>query len=164
MSGGRAPYQKGCSRCQEVKPLEAFQDSARGLHGKHSICKACQAAYARLTYYDRTPGRTRQRPLGDNLAEYIQHRIEIEDRGYETPCWIWQLGLTPKGYARRRLPGETRMTFVHRASYQMKHGQVPDDLVIDHLCQQKSCVNPDHLEPVTIGENLRRYWRQTETA
>jgi hypothetical protein len=44
----------------------------------------------------------------------------------------------------------------HRAVWELLVGQLPDDLQIDHLCRRHSCVNPDHLEPVTMAENKRR--------
>lgn len=44
----------------------------------------------------------------------------------------------------------------HRAVYETFVGDIPDGMVLDHLCRTPSCVNPDHLEPVPQGENLRR--------
>jgi hypothetical protein len=44
----------------------------------------------------------------------------------------------------------------HRFAYLEFVGPIPDGLVLDHLCRNKKCVNPDHLEPVTNAENLRR--------
>lgn len=44
----------------------------------------------------------------------------------------------------------------HRYVYESIRGPIPEGLVLDHLCRNTSCVNPDHLEPVTYGENFRR--------
>jgi hypothetical protein len=44
--------------------------------------------------------------------------------------------------------------------YEQKHGPIPDELELDHLCEVRNCGNPDHLEPVTPGENQRRTWRR----
>lgn len=78
-----------------------------------------------------------------------------EDRGYTTPCWIWQLA--PKssaGYGTVWLRG--RETLAHRAMYEQEIAPIPPGLVIDHLCRQTRCVNPSHLEAVTPTVNQRR--------
>ena len=49
-----------------------------------------------------------------------------------------------------------KMTLAHRLLYEMMVGPIPDGYHIDHLCKNVTCVNPDHLEPVTPGENARR--------
>ena len=64
-------------------------------------------------------------------------------------CWEWQAVKT-KGY------GIFRGNQAHRWAYQQWCGQIPEGLVIDHLCKNPGCVNPDHLEAVTQRENLRR--------
>lgn len=73
-----------------------------------------------------------------------------EDRGYRTPCWIWDLHLDEGGYGRTGTGG------AHRAVYQERVGPIPEGLQLDHLCRVRNCVNPDHLEPVTHTENMRR--------
>lgn len=50
----------------------------------------------------------------------------------------------------------------HRLTYEFARGPIPEGLVIDHLCRNRACCNPDHLEPVTPGENIRRGARKTE--
>lgn len=81
----------------------------------------------------------------------------IADRSMPIPecgCIIWLGPLTPKGY------GQTTWNFkhrpVHRLAYELAKGPVPDGLVLDHKCRVRSCCNPDHLEPVTNRENIRR--------
>ncbi len=68
-------------------------------------------------------------------------------------CWIWQ-GATDSGYARANIG--RRNYRVHRLLYEAIVGPVPAGLHLDHLCRVRSCVNPDHLEPVTAQENIRR--------
>ena len=69
-------------------------------------------------------------------------------------CWIWQLKTTKQGYARDRFNG--RQCLVHKKHYEDKYGPVPDGRELDHTCEVKACVNPDHLEPVPHTINVRR--------
>lgn len=85
---------------------------------------------------------------------YIEARVSVEDRGYSSPCWIWQLGLTEKGYGCCTWGGKHSRS--HRIAYIGFVGPLSDDLQIDHLCRVKSCCNPEHLEAVTNAENQRR--------
>lgn len=92
---------------------------------------------------------TKQR---DSITTDLWHE---EDRGYETPCWIWNGAPQSKaGYCRVHLRSGTRLA--HRASYEQFVGPIPEGLQLDHLCRVPSCVNPEHLEPVTHAENGRR--------
>lgn len=92
----------------------------------------------------------------------ISPRALPEDRGYDTPCWIWQLAIHDNGYgaanvpAHMREPGQYQQTTAHRLAYIEANGPIPADLVVDHLCRQRDCVNPDHLEVVTQQVNTRR--------
>lgn len=71
-------------------------------------------------------------------------------------CWLWTGGHNGLGYGRFQLGRRGRLVYAHRYSYELAKGAIPDDLVIDHLCRTSACVNPDHLEPVTIRENHMR--------
>jgi hypothetical protein len=77
-----------------------------------------------------------------------------EDRGYETPCWVWQRFINPAGYGMKRVGPATRLA--HRVYYVARFGAVPEGLELDHLCRVRACVNPDHLEPVTKRVNILR--------
>lgn len=72
-----------------------------------------------------------------------------------SPCWIytgnWQDG---RGYKKMRVNG--RSLYVHRVTYVIANGPIPEGLVLDHKCRQRSCCNPEHLEPVTVRENTLR--------
>lgn len=70
-------------------------------------------------------------------------------------CWLWNAAIFPStGYAAIQHRG--RSICAHRVGYEALVGPVPDGLELDHKCRVRSCVNPDHLEPVTHVENLRR--------
>lgn len=68
-------------------------------------------------------------------------------------CWVWT-GTSYEGYGYIRRAGVTQR--VYRWAYVTFVGPVPDGLELDHLCRNRSCVNPEHLEPVTHDENMRR--------
>lgn len=78
-------------------------------------------------------------------------RIEPEPN---SGCWLWIGGLFSNGYAAFWWGGRTGRG--HRYSYIQKYGPIPEELVLDHKCRVRSCVNPDHLEAVTVAENIRR--------
>jgi hypothetical protein len=83
--------------------------------------------------------------------------IERWREGYvvQGDCWIWTGYRDPKGYARFR-DDEGRKVCVHRFAYEAMRGQIPQGLVLDHLCRSPGCCNPDHLEPVTNAVNVQR--------
>lgn len=64
-------------------------------------------------------------------------------------CWVWT-GTVHKGYGRYSGQG------AHRLAYELLVGPIADGLELDHLCGNTLCVNPQHLEPVTRMENMRR--------
>lgn len=75
---------------------------------------------------------------------------EIESGG----CWIWKGGTHARGYA--RIGHNMQRYYAHRVSYELHFGPIPNNLTIDHLCRNKACVNPAHLEAVSIRTNLLR--------
>ena len=84
---------------------------------------------------------------------YILTRVTLNDNG----CWIWQMGLGAHGYAAIGIGQRALGTGVgHRVAYTLFKGPIPDGLTIDHLCNVRACLNPDHLEAVTQEENNRR--------
>lgn len=71
-----------------------------------------------------------------------------------TGCWDWTASKNAGGYGTFWKDGGSRKA--HRVAYEYHVGKIPDDLQIDHLCRNRICCNPSHLEPVTLQENIRR--------
>lgn len=69
-------------------------------------------------------------------------------------CWNWTASTNSRGYGTWAVQQNTKLA--HRVAYTALVGEIPDGLTIDHLCRNKLCVNPAHLEAVTLEENLRR--------
>jgi HNH endonuclease len=84
-----------------------------------------------------------------DLARFLA-KVEITTEG----CWQWNAATNNQGYGHFRYKSSTCQA--HRISYTFFVGQIPDGAVIDHLCRNRSCVNPSHLEPVTQRVNVLR--------
>jgi hypothetical protein len=69
-------------------------------------------------------------------------------------CWLWFGAPTAAGYGLLSVNNQRRYT--HVIAYELAKGPVPPTLVVDHLCRNPCCINPDHLEAVTQRENIAR--------
>lgn len=116
------------------------------------------------------PNRERQLSPGPNrlgresAMHHVTHRLELDEatrtrfaakyRIDENGCWTWTRPLGTGGYA--TFWDGTKTVRAHRFSYRSSVGEIPEGLVLDHLCRVRHCVNPDHLEPVSPRENALR--------
>jgi hypothetical protein len=69
-------------------------------------------------------------------------------------CWLWLGALTKDGYGMITI--KNKQYYTHILLYEFTKGQIPEGLVLDHLCRNPCCCNPDHLEAVTQAENVAR--------
>lgn len=102
----------------------------------------------------RKNGKARPRkplPTGVSYAERFLGKVAPNA---SNGCWEWAGHRAPTGYGQVNRNGVT--AYAHRVAYELAVGPIPDGLHLDHLCRNPPCVNPAHLEPVTVGENHRR--------
>lgn len=85
-----------------------------------------------------------------SLADRLWAKVEKTDG-----CWLWRGSLRPDGYGQIAMkPGAPKLA--HRVAYELAKGPIPAGLTLDHLCRNRACVNPDHLEPVDNRTNTLR--------
>lgn len=87
-------------------------------------------------------------------APIIRLLSKIETCEDLAACWKWRGSVSELGYGAFWFDGAMRPA--HRVTYELLIGPVPDGLELDHLCRNRGCVNPSHVEPVTHQENCAR--------
>lgn len=93
----------------------------------------------------------------DDLPARMAEKITVTPAG----CWQWTGAVQSKGYGSIGQGGRSFLT--HRVAYELLVEQIPAHLQIDHLCRNKRCCNPLHLEPVTAQVNCSRTPRARKT-
>lgn len=78
------------------------------------------------------------------------------DRRGPDECWPWIGALNDSGYG--AIWDGTRLVYAHRLSWMLHGGTIPDKFQVDHLCRNRACVNPAHLDIVTHIDNVYRGW------
>jgi hypothetical protein len=91
-------------------------------------------------------------PVQDRLDKFIFKDL--------SGCWIWLGSCDRNGYGVFTYYGKH---MAHRFIYEWYVGPIPDGLDLDHLCKNKSCVNPEHVEPVTRQVNIQRKYERRGT-
>ena len=105
-------------------------------------CKIC----LNITYKRRKLGLS---PKRVSLQERFMQKVSISTDG----CWEWQASKN-LGYGKFKYKGEMRLA--HRVSYEIFIKEIPSGLVVDHICYNRGCVNPDHLQLLTVKQNSSR--------
>lgn len=105
-------------------------------------------------------GHYRQLRLGEPLHELraqLPATASLEQRLWDKverlhDCWEWRGATSDTGYGQFRVKGKT--LYVHRVSWEIAGGHLADDVVIDHMCHNRICVRPEHLQAVTHKQNI----------
>jgi hypothetical protein len=119
------------------------RDTSKGGHGH------CGMHYARVRRGTPAGGPGYLQRPGRTLAERLEDFTDNTGPG----CWEWT-GALRNGYG--VLGDGAKVLYAHRVAYELAHGPIPAGKVIDHLCVNRSCVRPAHMDVVTRGENNRR--------
>jgi len=130
------------------QPSEADDRTTEVAEGDRTLLYRLQGASSRDI--DRDTGRFLP---GDTAARFWT-QVERSDG-----CWLWRGHRNRDGYGQFKVtdrPGHYRTVRAHRWAWEATHGPVPAGLTLDHLCGETACVRPDHLDPCTNAENLRR--------
>ena len=90
-------------------------------------------------------------PYGLSLMERFMRKMIPEPN---SGCWLWTECVGNGGYGCMAVGADRQGA--HRVAYELFKGPIPKGMDLDHLCRVHCCCNPDHLEPVTRKENLRR--------
>jgi hypothetical protein len=127
-----------CRSCKLDKPLEEYYkySDGRTKDGRRSKCRSCMTN-------GMPPGPIPMDPL-------TRHTVD------KNGCHIWSGAVHKTGYGQIKWQGKA--TVAHRVVYTLVKGDIPNGLVIDHLCSVKLCVNPEHLDAVSLSMNTQRAW------
>lgn len=100
--------------------------------------------------------RARQHYSASPRGATVEQRfwLKVSGASYQE-CWIWTASLKPNGYGQFR-PSRRENVYAHRWAYEWLIAEIPAGLHLDHLCRNRRCVNPWHLEPVTTLVNNHR--------
>jgi len=152
-----SPHYSSMHKKGQLQGLPPTMCSVNGCETRATARGFCNLHYKRF----KRLGQVTRRTIEERFWRYVQ-------RGTAEECWEWT-GTKNNGYGLMRTgEGETKI-LAHRFSYELHVDLIPEGLQIDHLCRNKGCVNPAHLEAVTQQVNIlrsenmaARYARRTE--
>jgi hypothetical protein len=146
--GERKPWSKAVAICKNGHIYPA--NTPIGADGRR-LCPTCKTQRIGMTG-------PRQRIT---TAERLWRRVQ---KGKAEDCWLWPGATNGKGYGvigiGTRADKNLRQAYVHRVAWELANGPIPPGLTIDHLCHTRNCVNVQHMEIVTLVENIRRAHRR----
>ena len=117
------------------------------LHNKDGLVRGEHTRFLRGHVHRVKP--PKRRPLEERFWQYVQ-------KGSDDECWEWTGQVGHHRYGTLYDTDRKRHNVAHRISYELFVGSIPKGLTIDHLCRNRRCVNPAHLEAVTMRENVLR--------
>lgn len=88
-------------------------------------------------------------------ADVVRRRLAAKTKRAKNGCHEWTGAVQTRGYGSICI-GDGKTALAHRVAYFLHHGKIDPSLTLDHLCRNRLCVNPAHLEQVTMRENNRR--------
>lgn len=151
-----------CRPCAYANRSAQFDNSPPNPDGR------CKCGCGEITPLARKTDRQKSMIEGEHL-EFCKHHKNrflaeqaidrrLEGEGFDidpiTGCWNWNGWLSKKGYGQLTPVGSTKL--VHVVMWERSNGTVPPGRELDHVCRNRRCGNPAHLEPVTHAENVRR--------
>jgi len=86
-----------------------------------------------------------------SVKQRFQEKVYVD---FDSGCWLWTAAQDGHGYGQMNVDGRPEKAY--RVAYRLYVGEIPAGLSLDHLCRNRICVAPEHLEPVTLAENTRR--------
>lgn len=132
--------------------------SIEGCGNPHEARGWCNKHYLRAKRLGDPLAGGHEQIRGDDLARLLS-RVDRDGplptwAPFLGPCWIWTGHVNENGYG--RIGYKRKVTGTHRLAYELLVGPIPEGMEPDHLCRERACCNPAHLEPVTHDENMRR--------
>lgn len=126
--------------------MSARRCSLRNCEKRHFGLGYCQMHHRRFKLYG-DPLKTQRNRLQGTPEERFWKSFK---KG--AGCWVWAKGVFPNGYGKHPIRG--RDVLAHRFAFELLRGPVPDGLFLDHRCNNRACVNPDHLRPANNKQNM----------
>jgi hypothetical protein len=96
------------------------------------------------------------RIIPETLVETVKAKLLTKIQVLDNGCWIYLGNTNDGGYPTWRPYPTSKVEYVHRCSYEIFNGPIPEGLEPDHTCKRRNCINPEHLEAVTRRVNVLR--------